>query len=79
MYNGSVYLNIPRTGRVITIWYKVLCKIRGSVDVLITSNRVFSESSHRIGKHIDVVVEVLEVQSIISFGLYLDEEFVEFL
>ena len=34
----------------------------------------FLESSHLIETHIDVVVEVLEIQSSFSFEFYLDED-----
>ena len=78
MSKVSVYLNIPIIGRVITIWDKVFCKLRVSFDGLVSINKVLSESSHHIESHLDVVVEVLEVKSIIAFELYLDEDFIEF-
>ena len=56
----------------ITIWDEVLCKLRLSFDGLVTRKEVFSESSHRIESHLDVVVEVLDIQSIVSFDLCLD-------
>ena len=40
---------------------------------------VFSESSYRIETHLDVVKEVLEIYSSISFEFCLDEELIEFL
>ena len=43
---------------------------------MVTSKKVFYEYSHRIETHIDVVVEVLEVQSSVSFELCIDEEFI---
>ena len=78
MSKGSVYLEIPGIGRVITIWDEVLCKIRVFFDKPATRNVLFSESSHRIETHLDVIVEVLEIQISVSFELYLDEELIEF-
>ena len=78
MSKGSVYLNIPGIGRVITIWGEVLCKPRVSFDVLVIRKKVFLESSHCIEKNLDVVVEVLEVQRSVAFELCLNEEFIEF-
>ena len=49
-----------------------------SFDGLITRNTVFSESSHHIETHIDVVVEVVEVQGSVSFKLCIDEELIVF-
>ena len=49
-----------------------------SVDELITRKKVLSESIHHIGTHIDVDVEVLDIQISVSFDFYLDEEFIEF-
>ena len=67
MSKGSVYMDIPGIGRVITIWYEVFCKLRVSFDGLVTRKEVFSESIHLIVAHIDVVVEVLEIQICVSF------------
>ena len=78
MSKVSVYLNIPIVERVITIWDELFCKLRVSFDGLVIRNKVLSKSSHRIETHIDVVVEVLEVQISVSFGLCIDEEFIEF-
>ena len=78
MSNGSVCLKITRIGRVITIWYEVFFKIRVSFYGLVRRNKVFLESSHHIKTYIDVVVEVIEVQSSVSFEFCLDEEFIEF-
>ena len=69
----SVGLCIPIIGRVITIWDKLLFKLRVSFYGLL-----FLESSHRIETHLDVVVEVIEVQSSFAFEFYLDEELIEF-
>ena len=49
-----------------------------SVDGLVNRNKVLSESSHCIETHLDVVVEVIKVQSSVSFEICLDEEFIEF-
>ena len=45
---------------------------------LVTRKEVFSESSHRIEAHLDVFVEVLEIQSSVSFEFCLHEELIEF-
>ena len=78
MVKGSVYLIIPIIVRVIIIWYEVSLKLRVPSGVLVIRNTVFSGSSHRIDTHIDVVVEVFEFQSSVTFEFCLDEEFVEF-
>ena len=72
MSNLFVGLLIPRIGRVITIWDKVFFKVIVSFDGLVSSNEVFSESSHRIETHIEVILEVLEVQSIVAFEFCLN-------
>ena len=71
-------LNIPIIGRVIKIWDEVFCKLRVPFDVMVRRKKVFLESSHLIETYIDVVVEVIEVQSSVSFEFFLDEEFIEF-
>ena len=78
MYKGSVYLDIPIIGMVIAIWDEVFLKLIVSFDGLVSSKKVLSEYSHRIETHIDVVVEILEVHSIIAFELCLDEKFIDF-
>ena len=60
----------------ITIWDEVSFKLRVYLDGLVTRKKVFTESSHHIKKNIDVVVEVLEVQSSVSFELCLDDELI---
>ena len=77
MSKGIVYLYIPGIGRVIAIWDELFFKIRVSIDGLITSKEVFSESIHGIEEHLDVVIEVLEIQRSVSFEFYLDEELIE--
>ena len=49
-----------------------------SFDGLAIRKKVFLQSSHRIEKHIDVVLEVLEVQSSVNFDICLDGESIEF-
>ena len=58
------------------IWDEVFCKIRVSFDGLVIKKKVFSEYSHHIETNIDVVVEVIELQSSASFELRLDKEFI---
>ena len=77
MSKESVYLGIPVVGRVITIWDEVFCKLRVSFDGLVYRKGVLLESSRRIETHIYVVVEVLEIQSIISFEFFHDEYLIE--
>ena len=79
MSKGSIYLNIPSLGRVITIWDEVFFKIRVCFDGLVSRKKVLYDSSHLIETHIDVVVEFLEVQIIVAFEFCIDEEFIEFL
>ena len=62
----------------IEIWDKVFFKLRFSFDRLVIRKEVFSESSHHIERHIDVVKEVLEIQSSVSFELCIDDELIEF-
>ena len=50
-----MYLYIPGIGRLIAILEKVLFKLRVSFDGLVIRNEIFSEYSHRIETHIDVV------------------------
>ena len=69
-------MEIPRIGRVIMIWDEVFFKVRVSFDGLVIRNKVFSESIHLIDIHLDVFVEVLEVQSSVYFELFHDEEFI---
>ena len=78
MSKGSVYLDIPVIGRVITIRDEVLFKLRVSFDGLVTRKQVLFESSHCIDTHLDVVVEVIEIQSSVSFEFCLDDYLIEF-
>ena len=69
---------IPIIVRVRTIWKKLFFNIGVSFDVLVSRKYIFLESSHLIGTHLDVVLEIIEVQSSVSFNFGLDEEFIEF-
>ena len=64
---------------VIEIWDKVLFEFKVFFDGLVIRNKVFSEYSHHIDTHLDVVVEVLEVNISVAFELYIGEEFIDFL
>ena len=78
IFQGKCISEHSKNREVITIWDEVFFKIRVYFDGMISRKKVFSESSHRIDTHIDVVVEVIEVHSSVSFGLYLDEDFIDF-
>ena len=67
MPKGSVYMNSIIIGRVITIWYEVFYNLGVSFDGLVTSKKVFLESSHHIEPHIDVVIEFINVKRSGSF------------
>ena len=60
----------------ITIWDKLFFKIRVSFDVPVIRKEVFSDSSHRIGTHLDVVKEILEIHISVSFEFCIDEELI---
>ena len=78
MTNGSVYLDIPRIGKVIAIWDELFFKLRVSFDGLVIRKEVFYEYIHHIETHLDVVKEFIEIQSSVSFEFCLDEEIIEF-
>ena len=78
MSKESVYLHIPKTGRMIGIWYDVFSRLRMSFDGLVSRNEVLSESSHCVEVHLDVVIGVLAIQSSFSFEFRLDEKLIEF-
>ena len=61
MSKGVVYLEIPGVGAVILIWYNVCFKISVLIDGQVIRKELFSEYSHRIERHIDVVIEILEI------------------
>ena len=65
-------MSIPIIGRVITIWDEVFFKLRVSFDGMVSRKKVFSESSNCIETHLDLIVEVIEVQRIVSFEFCLD-------
>ena len=60
------------------IWVEIFFKLRVSFDGLLSRNEVFLESIHRIETHLDVVLEILEVQSSVAFEFCLDKDFIEF-
>ena len=62
----------------IAIWCKVSFKLRVSFDGLVVRKEVFSDSSHSIETYIDVVKEVLDIESSVYFELCLDEDLIEF-
>ena len=76
MSKGGVYLDIPGVGDVIAIWDKALFKLKVSVDGQVIRKKVYLESSHHIERHLDVFIEVLDIQSSVSFELCLDEELI---
>ena len=63
----------------IAIWDEVCFKLTESFDGLVTSKEVLSDSCHHNEENMYVVIEVLEIQSSVSFKLFLDEELIEFL
>ena len=71
-------MDIPGVGRLIATWDKVFFKLGVSFDGLVIRKEVFSEYIHRIERHLDVVKEVLEIQSSVSFEFCLDEDLIEF-
>ena len=78
MSKEIVGLIIPRTGRVIMTWDELFFKLRVYFDGLVIRKKVLSESSHSIETHLDVFVEIIEVQRSVAFDIYLDDEFIEF-
>ena len=60
------------------IWDELFFKVRVSFDGMVSRNKVFSEYSHRIDTHLDVVLEVPEFHSSFAFEFCLDKEFVWF-
>ena len=77
MSNVVLYLAIPGVGAVIGIWDNVFFKIIVLINGQETRKEVFSEFSYRIERHLDVVIEILDIQSSVSFELYLDEELIK--
>ena len=77
MSNGVVYLATPFEGEVIGIWDNVFFEIIFLLDGQEIRKEVFSEFSYRIERHLDVVIEILEIQSSVTFEFYLDEELIK--
>ena len=76
MSKGGVYLDIPGVGDLIAIWDKALFKLRIAFDGLVIMKKAYLESSHLIETHLDMVVEVIEIQISVSFEFCLDEELI---
>ena len=47
-------------------------------DLMVCRKEVFSESIHRIETHLDLFLEIIEVQSSIAFELCIYEQFISF-
>ena len=62
----------------IAIWEKSFFKIIFLVDGQIIRKKVYLESSNRIERNLDVFIEVLEIQSSVSFEFCLDGELIEY-
>ena len=77
MSKGVVYLAITGVGAVIGIRENVFFKISFLLDGQVIKKELLSKSSHRIERHLDVVIEILEIQSSVSFEFYLDEELIK--
>ena len=60
MSKGVVYLAIPGVGAVIGIWDNIFFKISVPLDGQVIRKELFSESSHRIERHLDMVIEILD-------------------
>ena len=60
----------------IGIWDNVFFKIRVLVDGQVIRKDFFSESSQHIERHLNMVIESLEIQSSVSFEFYLDEDLI---
>ena len=71
-------MNIQIIGRVIIIWDEVFLKLIVSVDGMVIRKKVLLGSIHHIETHLDVVVEVLEVNISVAFELFIGEESIEF-
>ena len=61
-----------------TVSNEELCNLIVSFDGLLTRKEVFLGSSYWIQIHLDVVVEVLDIQRSVSFEFCLYEELIEF-
>ena len=69
-------MDITGVGDVITIWDKAFFKLRVLVDGKVSRKKVYLESSHLIERHLDLVIEVLDIQSSVSIEFCLDEELI---
>ena len=63
----SIVMCMTIIGRIITIWDKVFFKFRVSFDVMVSREKVLSESFHRIETYLDVVVEFIYNHISVSF------------
>ena len=70
-------MSIPGVGAVIGIWDNVFFKIIVLLDVQEIRKKVYSEFSASMERHLDVVIEIFEIQSSVSFELYLDEDLIK--
>ena len=77
-YPREVYTwRFPGVGDVIAIWDKALFKLTVYFDGQVIRKKVYLESSNRIERHLDVVIEFLEIQSSVSFEFCLGEELIK--
>ena len=61
------------------IWHGVFLKLGVYFDGLVSRKQIFLESSHSIETRIDVVVEIIEFQIIVSLWFYFYDNPTEFL
>ena len=64
-------MKIPRIGRVIMIWYEVFFRLISSFDGMVIRKEVLLEYSQIIETHLDVVVEVIEVNISVTLSSLL--------
>ena len=76
--HGVVYLASPFEGNVIGKWDNVFFKIIVLLDVQEIRKKVKSEFSDSMERHLDVVIEILDIQSRFSFEFNLDEELIKY-
>ena len=77
MSEGSACLLIPIVRRVRAIWHEVFVKLVFPFDALVFKKDIFSESSHFIETYIYVVIDIIEVHSIVYFGFCFGYKFIE--
>ena len=77
-FQGKCRLYIPTIVRLIMIWDELFSQIRVSFDGMVSRTELLLEYIRRIKTHLDVVVEVLEVQSISTLEFRPGDEFIEF-